>query len=319
MIVLVIGGSGFLGRHLLRRLAKEDVTIKAYGRRRVAYPEKVEYIYGDLLDRSRLRQALQGVTCVFHFAWSTVPQTSNEDPQADVQGNLVAGIGLLDACRDAGVETVVFPSSGGTVYGAADGTGVLTESHPTNPISSYGITKLALEKYLALYRHLHGLDYRVLRISNAYGEGQQPDRPQGLIGVVLRRIVAGEPVHVWGDGTVIRDYVYAGDVADCCLRASRTLLPASSPRIFNVGTEQGHSVSDVLATIVHVTGREPVVHYSPARSFDVLRSVLSSRVAGDVLGWHPQTTLEVGVARTWQWVLRTAAMEKDPSRGFTFD
>jgi UDP-glucose 4-epimerase len=317
--VLVIGGTGFLGRHLLRSLAKEDVRVKAYGRRRVTYPEKVDYVYGDLLDRSRLRHALEGVDCVFHFAWTTVPQTSNEDPQADVQGNVVAGIGLLDACRDAGVRTVVFPSSGGTVYGAVGGDGVVTESHPTNPISSYGITKLAFEKYLALYRHMHGLDYRVLRISNAYGEGQQPDRPQGLIGVVLRRIAAGEPVHVWGDGTVVRDYIYAGDAIDCCLRAASTALSDSSPRMFNVGTERGHSVSEVLATIASVTGREPVVEYTPARDLDVPRSVLSSRLAEDVLGWQPRTTLADGVARTWEWVLRTAAMEEDRSRGLTFD
>jgi UDP-glucose 4-epimerase len=319
VIVLVLGGGGFLGGHLLRRLAHEDMTVKAYGRRRMTYPEKIHYIYGDLLDRSRLRRALEGVDCVFHLAWTTVPQTSNEDPQADVQGNVVAGIGLLDACRDVGVKTVVFPSSGGTVYGAASGTGILTESHPTDPISSYGISKLALEKYLALYRHLHGLDYRILRISNAYGEGQQPDRPQGLIGVALRRIASGQPVHVWGDGSVIRDYVYAGDVVDCCVRAARAPLAEASPRIFNVGTEHGHSVSEILSTIFRVTGREPAVNHAPARCFDVPRSVLSSQLAHDALGWQPQTTLDEGVARTWRWILRTATMEEDLSRDLTFD
>jgi UDP-glucose 4-epimerase len=319
MVVLVLGGSGFLGRHLLRRLATEDIVVRAYGRRLVTSPGKVEFVYGDLLDRSRLRDALEGVDCVFHLAWSTLPQTSNEDPQADVQGNVVAGIGLLDACVDAGVQTVVFPSSGGTVYGPATGGRDLTESHPTDPISSYGITKLAMEKYLALYRHLHGLDHRILRISNAYGEGQQPDRPQGLIGVVLRRIAAGEPIQVWGDGNVVRDYVYAGDVVDCCLRAARAALPADAPRIYNVGSQEGHSVADILRTVLTVTGREPTVHHTPARPFDVPRSVLSSRLAHEVLGWHASTPLDQGIARTWEWVLRTVAMEEGLSRDRAFD
>jgi UDP-glucose 4-epimerase len=176
-----------------------------------------------------------------------------------------------------------------------------------------------MEKYLALYRHLHGLDYRVLRISNAYGEGQQPDRPQGLIGVVLRRIAAGEPIQVWGDGQVVRDYVYAGDVVDCCMRAARTTLPADGPRIFNVGSQQGHSVSEILSTVFAVTGREPSVHHTPARRFDVPRSVLSSRLAHEVLGWQARTPLDQGVARTWQWVLRTAATEEGVSRDPAFD
>jgi UDP-glucose 4-epimerase len=319
MVVLVLGGSGFLGRHLLRRLAREDIIVRAYGRRLVTSPGKVEFIYGELLDRSRLRGALEGVDCVFHLAWSTLPQTSNEDPQADVQGNVIAGIGLLEACVEAGVQTVVFPSSGGTVYGPAMGGLDLTEAHPTNPISSYGITKLAVEKYLALYRHLHGLDYRILRISNAYGEGQQPDRPQGLIGVVLRRIAAGEPIQVWGDGQVVRDYVYAGDVVDCCVRAALARLPPDGPRIFNVGSQQGRSVSEILSTVFAVTGREPNVRHTPARPFDVARSVLSSRLAHEVLEWEARTTLDQGVARTWQWVLRNAATEEGLSRDPAFD
>lgn len=109
MVVLVLGASGFLGRHLLRRLPGEGVVVRAYGRRRVSSADKVEFMHGDVLDRARLREALEGVDCVFHFAWSTLPQTSNEDLQADVQANVVEGIGLLDACVDAGVKTIVFP------------------------------------------------------------------------------------------------------------------------------------------------------------------------------------------------------------------
>ncbi len=114
------------------------------------------------------------------------------------------------------------------MYGGGADTDMIDETAGTDPITSYGITKLTFEKYLALYWHLHGLDYRILRISNAYGEGQQPDRPQGLIGVALRKLAAGHPITVWGDGTVTRDYVYAGDVAECFfVAAAKPLVPAT--------------------------------------------------------------------------------------------
>jgi UDP-glucose 4-epimerase len=299
VVVLVVGGSGFLGRHLLERLTTEGVAVKAYGRRKVRFPGDVEHVYGDLLDRQRLREALQGVNCVFHFAWTTVPQTSNEDPQSDVQANVVAGLGLLEACRDAGVERVVFPSSGGTVYGGGHGIKAIEESASTDPITSYGISKLTVEKYLALYRHLYGLDFRVLRISNAYGEGQPADRPQGLIGVVLQRALSGDPITIWGDGSMIRDYVYAADAIDCCVRAAMTPLPDDAPRVFNVGSERGHSVHEVLSTVAEVTGRPLKVDYAPARACDLEYAVLSSRRARDLLHWSPQVSLREGISRTW--------------------
>jgi UDP-glucose 4-epimerase len=212
---------------------------------------------------------------------------------------------LLDACRDAGVGMVVFPSSGGTVYGMAGGAEPFTEDASTEPVSSYGITKLTIEKYLALYRHMHGIDYRILRISNAYGEGQQPDRPQGLIGVVLQRLMVGRGITVWGDGSTVRDYVYAADVADAFVRAGRSQLRPEESRIFNIGSGEGHSVRQVLSLIEEVTGQRPEVTYAPARACDVARAVLSSRRAGAVLGWSSQVSLREGIERTSKWVSST--------------
>ena len=150
-------------------------------------------------DSGQVRDAIRGATCVFHLASSALPSTSNEDPKGEAAETLVAGLDLLEACVEAGVRTVVFPSSGGTVYEPAAAE-PFTEESPTHPISAYGITKLTFEKYLALYKDLHGLDYRVLRISNAYGEGQPGHRPQGLIGAALHRALADEALPIWGDG-----------------------------------------------------------------------------------------------------------------------
>lgn len=322
MIALVVGGSGFLGRHLVARLLAAGAQVRVYsrhsqrGRDDICHDDAdgaqrdVGFMRGDITDSARLRAAISGADCVFHFAWTTVPQTADENPQGDVQSNLTAGLGLLDACRDAGVRLVVFPSSGGTVYGSSEAA-MLDETSPTEPICSYGITKLAMEKYLALYRHHHGLDYRILRISNAYGEGQPADRPQGLIGVSLQRVARGEPLTIWGDGSAVRDYIHAEDAAECCAQAALRALPSAAPRVFNVSSGQGHSVREVMAAIEAVTGRALRVTYAPARSCDLSRAVLSNRRAREVLNWSPQVPLDEGLQRAWQSVRggdREAAM-----------
>ena len=300
-IALVVGGNGFLGSHLVPMLLAGGFQVRVYGRAVRKYPGEVAYFRGDIQERELLREAMRDVQYVFHFAWTTVPQTSNDEPQWDVQSNVATGIGLLEACCDAGVKTLVFPSTGGAVYGTT-ASDLIDESTPTDPICSYGITKLMMEKYLSLYRHLRKLDYRILRITNAYGEGQPADRPQGLIGVSLKKVALNEPIVIWGDGSAVRDYVYAGDIADCCIKAAVKPLSSDSSRLFNVSSGQGYSVRDVIQTIGEVTGHTPAVTYASARSCDVDRVVLSNRKAKDILEWTPRTSLHEGIGRAWNWV-----------------
>jgi UDP-glucose 4-epimerase len=297
MLAVVIGGTGFLGRVLVARLRADGIQVRTYSRRRATFAGDEDHVSGDITDARRLSRALRGAEHVFHLAWTTVPQTSNEDPTGDVRTNLAGGCCLLDACRDEGARCVVFLSSGGTVYGPGH-LELLDETAPTEPICSYGITKLAFEKYLALYRRLHGLDYRVLRVSNAYGEDQPTNRPQGLIGVTLKRLAQGEPITVWGNGTAVRDYIYADDVAECCVAATRT-LPEAAPRVFNVSTQTGYSVREVMSRIEATTGIRPVVTYEPARACDADRVVLSNARARQHLGWAPKVSLAEGLRRTW--------------------
>ena len=182
---LIIGGNGFIGTHLTDRLLGGGHRVRVYDRglnKFRALPRAAEYVEGELGNHGLIREALNGVEVVYHFVSTTLPKTSNDDPIYDVRSNLVDTLQLLESCVEAGVRKVVFASSGGTVYGVPQEV-PLTEKHPTAPITSYGVVKLAIEKYLGLFSHLHDLDYTVLRISNPYGAYQNPVGQQGAVAV----------------------------------------------------------------------------------------------------------------------------------------
>ncbi len=301
MKVLVVGGGGFIGTHLARRLLGRGHGIRVYDRspnRFDGTPKGAEYVEGELGNHGLIRSAVEGMEVVYHFVSTTLPKTSNDDPIYDVRSNLVDTIQLLEACVEAGVRKVIFSSSGGTVYGTPE-TVPITEDHPTDPISSYGIVKLAIEKYLGLFHHLHGLDYAALRISNPYGSLQDPAGQQGAISVFLERVRERKPITVWGDGGVVRDYLYVSDLMDAMELAAET---ETEHRVFNVGSGHGVSVNEILELISEATGERPEVEYLPARALDVPASVLDVDRAKRDLGWRPQTDLQEGIYRTWDWL-----------------
>ncbi len=301
---LVLGGGGFLGSHLAELLVQEGFPVRVFdlpgcaaGRVR-PLPKEVEVMEGDFRELGTLRPALAGCETVVHLIGTTVPSTSNRNPVFDVESNLVGTLRLLEACVQNSVGRVIFSSSGGTVYGPARALPI-PETHPTEPRSSYGITKLACEKYLALFHHLHGLDYTILRIGNAYGPGLPLKGEQGVVGVFLARIMRGEPVTVWGDGSVTRDYIYVGDVA----RAFRAAIGQRSPfRVFNIGTGVGTSVKQLLAVLQKVTACSTKTDYLPGRPVDIPVNVLDSSRARQHLGWQPRTSFEAGLTSTWEWL-----------------
>ncbi len=308
MKALVVGSNGFLGSHLVAKLLAREAQVSVWNRTPKSQLPLVESFVGVFSETDKLQAALQGVKVVFHLAWTTVPQTSNDDPLWDVQSNVATSLQLLDACVAAGVRTVIFPSSGGTVYGLVDRE-ILDESAPTEPICSYGVTKLAVEKYLALYRRLHGLDYRVLRIANAYGEGQPTNGTQGLIGVTLDKAARRQPIAIWGDGSATRDYVYADDVTESFIKAALVELPSTAPRLFNISSQQGISINELMEAVKEITGLALQLSYTPARICDVDRVVLSNRRAVELLEWVPQITLKAGLSRTWNWLNHQHSLE----------
>lgn len=301
MDCLVVGGNGFIGSHLVDRLLQRGQSVRIYDRSPNEFrgvPAGVEYVRGELENLDLLKEAVEGMEVVYHFASSTLPKTSNDDPVHDIRSNLVNTIHLLEVCVAAGVRKVVFPSSGGTVYGATQ-TAPVDETHPTNPISSYGIVKLAIEKYLKLFDHLHGLDYTVLRISNLYGPYQNPASQQGVISVFLYRVYTGQPITIWGDGSVIRDYLYISDLVDALETVAQV---ETQNKLFNIGSGRGTSLNDLIDLIAAVIHERPAVEYLSSRLLDVPTSVLDASRARRELGWGPKTDLTEGIARTWEWL-----------------
>lgn len=304
---LVLGGGGFMGSHLCNALVARGYRVRAFERPSppllVADRARgaVEWMYGDFVNRQDVAAAVEGCDVIFHLISTTLPKNSNDNPIYDVETNLIGTLGLLESARASGVRRIVFASSGGTVYGRPKQIPI-TESHPTNPICSYGITKLAVEKYLHMYHQLYGLDYVVLRLANPFGEGQRPDAAQGAIAVFLDKALNGQPIEIWGDGSVVRDYIYVGDIIDAFLRA---LDYRGDQRILNVGGGNGLSLNDILATMEDVFQRPIARSYLPARAFDVPTNVLDSTQARALLGWEPRVTLSEGFARTLAWLKRS--------------
>jgi UDP-glucose 4-epimerase len=297
---LVLGGAGFMGSHLVDALLHEDCRVRVFDRlpRPAGLDADVEFCKAEFTNRAELMAALDGCHTVFHLLATTDPRTSNEDPVHDLESNLTATVRLLDLARISGVTRIVFASSGGTVYGVPN-TVPVAEHHETRPISSYGIHKLAIERYLDLYYRLYGIDYRVLRISNAFGERQHPNGSQGAVTVFLDKALRRQEIDVWGDGSVVRDYVYVRDVAIAFCQAARH---AGMGRTFNIGTGRGISVNDLLSSIEALLGVPVSRRYLATRPFDVPINVLDVSLAAEHLGWRPQHSFEYGLSRTLEWL-----------------
>jgi UDP-glucose 4-epimerase len=253
----------------------------------------------DMTDRLGLEQALAGVDLVVHLASGSLPQSSNRNPHDDVGVNLLGALNLLEASRSAGVQRLLVVSSGGTVYGIPQQVPI-SEDHPTDPLCSYGITKLAIEKYVALYRQLHGLDGLVLRLANPYGERQRLDASQGVVPVFLGRALRFEPLEIWGDGSTVRDFLHISDVVSALLAACRYEGPE---RLFNIGSGTGLSLRELVSLLEQELERSLEVHYQEGRSFDVPTNVLCIDRANHCLGWRPKVTAVEGLHRFHQSLL----------------
>ncbi len=302
---VVMGAGGFIGANLCRHLLAQGARVRGFDRRR-SFPDAVdgaEWIQADFADSEAVAEAVRGAAVVFHLVGASLPETANHNPAADLAGSVPPSLGLLDACVRAGVGRMVFASSGGTIYGIPQSVPI-AESAPTDPITAYGVSKLAIEKYLALYRRLHGLDYAILRIANPFGPFQPDDRPQGVIGALMRRALAGEPMEIWGNGEVVRDFVYVDDVA-CALGLAA--VGQSEHRLFNVGQGVGRSINQVVHDIEAVVGRgELPKRYMPGRAVDVPVNVLDIRLIERELGWRPRADWRQALETTLAWIGRTA-------------
>jgi len=303
---LVLGGKGFIGSHLVNAILSTGMPVRVFDRAEAesliapALSSQVEMIEGDFEDAASVAAALEGCDICFHLISTTLPKSSNDAPGYDLQSNALSTINLLEQAHKTGLKKIIFLSSGGTVYGTSNYIPI-NESHPTDPLCSYGITKLTIEKYLELYRSLYGIDYTVLRVSNPYGEGQRLSANQGVVAVFLGRALNNEKITIWGDGSVVRDYIYIGDVI-CSLMA--VMNYSGNEHIFNIGSGIPLTLLELLATVESVVGKKLMLEYMPTRSLDVPINVLDVTRAKQELNWMPKVSLSDGLLRMKSWAIR---------------
>lgn len=333
--ILILGAAGFIGTNLTLRLLKDKKRLVLFDRPGASYAEAVmeavkagqarivsgsfaapggESSEGDWQAApgggsseggwQAALPMLGSVDTVYHLISTTCPTNSNRDVAGEMEENLISTIRFLDACVEAGVKKVVFLSSGGTVYGKLH-TGICREEEEAFPITSYGVQKLAIEKMLYLYREMHGLDYRIVRLSNPYGPYQRPNGVQGVVSTFTYRALNGQPIEVFGDGSVVRDYIYIEDAVEGILKIAN--LPGRH-RLYNLGCGQGHTVLDVIDAITKVLGRKPEVIFRPGRTVDVPVNVLDvSRFEQDYGRLSPET-LEEGIRRLAEFYQKSSTI-----------
>ncbi|MCJ2048966.1 NAD-dependent epimerase/dehydratase family protein [Methylobacterium sp. J-070] len=299
---LVLGGGGFLGLNLCNRLAAAGAEVTCFSR---SHPQlesldpRVARVTGQFTDRLAIANAVERQDIVFHLIAGSIPESSNRDPSAELEAAPIATLHLLDICRSARIKKLVFASSGGAIYGIPRAIPI-PEQAPTDPISAYGISKLMIEKSLYLYRHLHGIDYQILRIANPYGRFQLGTKHQGLIGSYIHRVLSGLPLEVWGTGEVVRDFLHIDDVSEAFLAA---VAYDGLHKVMNVGSGRGLSVNQIIAELESAFGRESLsCVQKPSRAADVPANVLDTSLIRSELGWQPRIALREGLISTIAWM-----------------
>ena len=298
-IAVVLGGCGFLGSVVTRRLVKEGMNVRVFDKegqdtyRIKSVIDDVDLQFGDFSNLGDLKQALDGASTVLHFIGTTIPQTSMNDIEFDVETNVLPTVRLLELLKANPSARIFFASSGGTVYGAPALHEPITEEAATEPISAYGISKLTVEKFIKLFSFNYGLPYVILRFSNPYGPSQHPLRPQGAVSVFLNKALKGEEITIWGNGSTVRDYLYEDDLADAVVAAvKRTPLRG----VYNIGTGTGTSLNEIVKLIQTTFGVSCRVVYDNKRTFDVPYNVLDIGKIQAETGWRPSRSLSDGLA-----------------------
>jgi UDP-glucose 4-epimerase len=287
--IAVVGGTGYLGRHISALLFKQGAKFWIVGRSPTAPPEQRNFEYRSL--QTGLTQAISGASTVIHLATLTTPAIAESDPGLDLQ-NVRLTIDLSNACAAVGVRHLIFASSGGTVYGNTEGT-VATEVTYPKCSCTYAISKLASENFIRLAAEKGGPRSTVLRVSNPYGGTQQVRGGQGVVSYIAKQIKEGREVALLGN--TIRDYIHVDDVARCFLAAMNR--DNQENQIYNVSSGRGVSLSDLCGSLFEHFGVRPNVRMLSPRPFDLPYNVLNNEKARNFLGWTPSVSLAAGLGR----------------------
>ncbi len=299
MRIAIIGAAGFIGTTLALALKNnnqlilvdEDIRYFQYNpliKNKNVFVRTMKFDHTAMFD-----DVLAGVELVFHLVSTNNPTTSNLNIGAEIQDNVTVTVNILEACKRQHVNKVVFLSSGGTIYGESDCP--IAEDAATNPITTYGIQKLAIEKIIYLYSHLYGIDYRIIRLSNPYGPYQRPNGKLGAITTFTYKALKGEPIIIYGDGSNIRDYIFIDDAVNAIINIS---TKEAGHKIYNVGSGKGRSLVEVLECIRVQLKKEIDIVYTDKRNVDVKENYLDSTRYIKDFGEVETVSLEEGIKRT---------------------
>ncbi len=301
-MVLVTGGAGFIGSHLVRALASRGQRVRVLdnlttGRREHLEGVDAELVVGEIRDLAALERATQGVDAVYHLAAMISVAETMADPLTCYDVNLRGSLNVLEAARRAGAKAVVLASSA-AVYGGAEGR--VGEATPTQPLSPYGASKLAMEEAAALFTRAYGLPAVPLRLFNVYGPRQSPDSPYAaVIPLFIRGLLNNVPLTIDGDGEQTRDFVYVEDVVEAMILAAEKAADVTGP--FNIGTGRSTSILELADSLRSLIPSQQAPVFGPPRPGDIRHSASDIRLAKAALGYRPETALEEGLGVTVQW------------------
>lgn len=293
----VLGGSGFIGQHLCLRLIAEGCSVSAFSQKNRPNIPDVDWYFGDIGDINAIAPALAGADIVYYLVSTSNPVLADLDKLADLNTNLRPLLQILDLCCRMSIRRIVFSSSGGTVYGQASKP-PFSETALPEPISSYGIVKLAMERYLLMHNQTEQMQNVVLRIANPYGPLQSGKMQQGVIATLIQKALSEQTMQIWGDGSIIRDYIFIDDVVEALVISGGHEY---ADGIFNIGSGIGRNLNSVIDIIEKIMKIEIAKEYRAKRKFDVLESILDIERARLVLGWSPQASWEQSLRTTVDW------------------
>ena len=307
MNILILGGSGFIGINLIYRLLKENINICVYDKNIDTYlaqlisKKRIKFIKADFIIENDFEKKLQSIDCVIDLIHTTIPTELNEMTSFEVYSNLIPSINFFNAAVKKRIKKIIFISSGGKIYGNRKNYNSIKENAMTEPVCPYGITKLAIEKFLKIISTNTETKFIILRPSNPYGINfNSKNRQLGLINVTLNKIIMGETLNVWGDGTNYRDYIYIGDLTEAISRS--ITLETKKNYLINIGTGYGIKIIDLVRLIEKITLKKIDINFLPPRTIDVNFNVLDIGKAKKILKWEPKINIEQGIKITWDWL-----------------